>query len=251
MDDTFDSRDFRHHVHFTKRMGRGTFSFARSFGGPRGIFGDGFPGGRFVGDGELRLLVLALLAEMPRHGYDVIKALEERSNGFYSPSPGVVYPTLTFLEEAGHAVAVSEGNRKTYTITDAGRAHLEANRETVDAAFSRLEWVGKRMAKAREWFEWGRNRFAGGKTEDGEDGDEAEGPILREEVREVRREAPDRDIPGVIPEVNEARRALKSAIADQLGLPEAGQHRLAEVLNRAAADIRALGPAESEPEVDL
>ena len=67
-------------------------AFDRAMMGGRG----GFPFGRFVGDGELRLIVLSLLAESPRHGYELIKALEERSDGFYSPSPGVIYPTLTY-----------------------------------------------------------------------------------------------------------------------------------------------------------
>ena len=105
--------------------------------------GGGFPFGRFVGDGELRLIVLALLSEAPRHGYDIIKALEERSSGFYSPSPGVIYPTLTYLEEAGYATSAAEGNKKVFSITPEGAAHLGENRETVDAILARLEWVGK------------------------------------------------------------------------------------------------------------
>ena len=105
-----------------------------------GPFGPGFRGGpggpfragRMLGDGDLRLIVLALLAEQPRHGYDIIKALEERSHGAYSPSPGVVYPTLTYLEEAGYAAATAEGNKKVYAITDTGRAHLADNRDLAD-----------------------------------------------------------------------------------------------------------------------
>src|SRR5262245_48568779 len=88
---------------FAARAGRGFRKWGKHVGGgPGGGFGSGIPVGRFVGDGELRLIVLSLLADGPRHGYDLIKAMEERSNGFYSPSPGVIYPTLTFLEEAGH-----------------------------------------------------------------------------------------------------------------------------------------------------
>ena len=117
--------------------------------------GGGFPFGRFVGDGELRLIVLSLVAESPRHGYEIIKALEERSGGFYSPSPGVIYPTLTFLEEAGHAVSSADGNKKVYAITEAGRAHLEENRVEADAILSRIEWIGARLAQARQFFERG------------------------------------------------------------------------------------------------
>src|SRR5271165_6028292 len=111
------------------RRGSGGFG---PFGGPGGRGGRLFRAGKMLADGDLRLLVLALLADEPRHGYDIIKALEERSHGMYSPSPGVVYPTLTYLEEAGFATATSEGNKKTYAITPAGRTHLDENREIVD-----------------------------------------------------------------------------------------------------------------------
>ena len=113
--------------HFAGRRRFGAFA---NEGGPFGPgFGRGghrgpFRGGKMLGDGELRLVVLALLADQPRHGYDIIKALEERSHGAYSPSPGVVYPTLTFLEEAGYTTATTEGAKKVYAITEAGRRAL-------------------------------------------------------------------------------------------------------------------------------
>ena len=89
--------------------------------------------------GELRLVILALIAEKPRHGYEVIKALGERVGGDYSPSPGVVYPTLTLLEDMGFASAsVDGGGRKLYAITPEGQAHLDQNRGQVDAIFARL-----------------------------------------------------------------------------------------------------------------
>ena len=90
--------------------------------------------------GDLRLVIAALLAEKPRYGYEIIKDLEERVGGGYSPSPGVVYPTLTLLEEIGHA-AVSEerAGRKLYTLTAEGRAALEANRAAVDAILARID----------------------------------------------------------------------------------------------------------------
>jgi len=72
--------------------------------------------GRMLADGDLKLITLSLLAEAPRHGYDIIKALEERTSGIYSPSPGVVYPTLTFLEEAGYAASAADGNKKVFSI---------------------------------------------------------------------------------------------------------------------------------------
>ena len=110
-----------------------------------GIFGaEGRPrgrwrGGRMFEQGDLRYVVLRLLEEKPRHGYEIIKALEEKLGGTYAPSPGVVYPTLQLLEDLGYARIVpgAEG-KKTYEITDAGRAYLAENRETVDSIFDRI-----------------------------------------------------------------------------------------------------------------
>ena len=93
--------------------------------------------------GDLKFVILQLLDEKPRHGYDVIKELEERSGGRYTPSPGTVYPTLTLLEDMGCAIgAVEEGGKKVYSITDAGRKYLADNRSTVDDVFERLAQVG-------------------------------------------------------------------------------------------------------------
>lgn len=95
--------------------------------------------------GELRLVVLALIAEKPRHGYEIIKAIEDRLAGTYSPSPGVIYPTLTLLEELGHAtVAEEQGGKKLYTITAEGTAWLDANKTVVDAALARMDAVSER-----------------------------------------------------------------------------------------------------------
>ena len=89
--------------------------------------------------GDLRLLVLQLLQEKPRHGYEIIKAIEERLGGAYSPSPGVVYPTLTLLEELGHAaVAASEGAKKLYAATPDGSAWLAASQPAVAAMEERI-----------------------------------------------------------------------------------------------------------------
>src|SRR4029079_16439956 len=88
--------------------------------GPQGGGGDWFRVGRMLAQGDLKLLALALIAEQPRHGYELIKLIEEKTSGWYSPSPGVVYPTLTFLEEAGYVTAESEGAKKRYTITEEG-----------------------------------------------------------------------------------------------------------------------------------
>src|SRR5262249_53440562 len=85
--------------------------------------------GRMLAQGDLRLIALALIAEQPRHGYEIIKVLEDKTAGWYSPSPGIVYPTLTYLEEAGYVTAQAEGAKKLYAITDEGRAHLDENRD--------------------------------------------------------------------------------------------------------------------------
>jgi DNA-binding PadR family transcriptional regulator len=94
---------------------------------------------RFFAQGDLRLVILQLIAEKPRHGYEIIKAIEELVAGAYSPSPGVIYPTLTLLEELGYvAVNPGEGARKLHAITEAGRSFLNANRAAVDALFARM-----------------------------------------------------------------------------------------------------------------
>src|SRR5215475_554330 len=126
--------------------------FGGSMGG-RGYGWHGFRAGRKLGGDDLQLVILALLAEKPYHGYEIIKALEERSGGFYSPSPGMVYPALTYLEEIGHASVETEGTKKLYEITDEGRQYLEGKRAFVEAIFAQLRWVGSRMEHVRRAFE--------------------------------------------------------------------------------------------------
>ena len=93
--------------------------------------------------GELRLVLLALIADEPRHGYDLIREIEERTGGAYAPSPGVVYPTLAMLADQGHIEErASEGAKKLYAITAAGQAHLEENAETVTRLMGRLAELG-------------------------------------------------------------------------------------------------------------
>ena len=125
--------------------------------GPRGRFGDdggmdwdhGGPGGgrghgggrrRIFDGGELRLVLLKLIAEKPRHGYDLIRAIEDRTGGAYAPSPGIVYPTLTLLNEMGLIdEQAAEGARKAFAITPEGAAHLEERAAEVAAIFARLD----------------------------------------------------------------------------------------------------------------
>jgi DNA-binding PadR family transcriptional regulator len=137
----------RHHSHAERwhshpRGGRfGRLLQERAAHGPRGWRG----GGRVFDQGDLRWVILKLISEKPSHGYELIKAIEERLGGAYSPSPGVVYPTLTLLEDLGLvAVVQSEGAKKAYGITDEGVAALEENRPSVESIFQRIAAVAER-----------------------------------------------------------------------------------------------------------
>jgi len=100
--------------------------------------------GRLFDQGDLRLVMLDLIAEEPRHGYEIIKSIEERVGGAYSPSPGVIYPTLTLLEEMGFAtVKTTDGARKLYAITPEGQTHLDENRATLDGVRARMSKIGE------------------------------------------------------------------------------------------------------------
>ncbi len=116
-------------------FGPGPFRRWREHGGGMG----GGREGRMFDGGELRLVILALIAEKPRHGYEIIKELGERVGGDYSPSPGVVYPTLTLLEEMGYASPNQDAaGRKLYTVTSEGEKALADNKAQIDAIFARF-----------------------------------------------------------------------------------------------------------------
>jgi DNA-binding PadR family transcriptional regulator len=113
---------------------------------------EGFGGGRerFFDNGHLRLVILQLVADKPSYGYEIIKAIEERLSGGYAPSPGVVYPTLTLLEEEGLAtVASAEGNKKLYTATEEGKAYLKTNQALLKAIFGRMQAAGKMFGRGK------------------------------------------------------------------------------------------------------
>jgi DNA-binding PadR family transcriptional regulator len=128
--------------------GRGGAGFDPNFmawfwGGPRRGRGGPFRGGRMFEQGDLKYVILQLLDEKPRHGYEIIKELEDRFGGTYSPSPGTVYPTLTMLEDLGYARGIQEeAGRKIYEITAEGKAYLAENRNTVDDIFERIAEFG-------------------------------------------------------------------------------------------------------------
>jgi DNA-binding PadR family transcriptional regulator len=126
-----------------KRKGRGGPPWMR--GGPFGGFGPPFGPmggrpGRMFGDGELRLLLLALIADQPSHGYDLIRTIEAKFQGSYAPSPGTIYPTLTLLEEQELIAGAAEaGGKKSYAATLTGRQHLAENSEQVKALMARID----------------------------------------------------------------------------------------------------------------
>ncbi|NNC73102.1 MAG: PadR family transcriptional regulator [Sphingomonadaceae bacterium] len=100
---------------------------------------------RMFDGGELRLVLLKLIEEEPRHGYDLIRAIEDMTAGEYAPSPGIIYPTLSFLEDGGLIKPVdSDDSRKTFKITKDGKAELKDKAEEVEALMNRLAQHGKR-----------------------------------------------------------------------------------------------------------
>ena len=140
--------------HFSEREGRGE-SRERHEHGYRGGRHWGFEhrghGGRerFFDAGDIKLVILKLLSEQPSYGYQLIKTMEERLAGGYTPSAGVIYPTLTLLEEEGLATASAENNRKVYSVTPEGLEYLQAHKRQVDELFERLEEAGKSFERGR------------------------------------------------------------------------------------------------------
>ncbi len=192
MGDSFDRAAWR-------RFG----GLAAGLGDGMGVIGRAFRAGRRLASGELQLVLLAMLSERACHGYELIKSLEERSGGFYSPSPGMVYPALTWLEEMGYASVAVEGVRKLYTITDAGRAYLAENRGAADAMLRQLEYIGGRMGRVREIF----------------------GSFGAEDAADEH-------------ELGAARRELREALREKRGASAAESSRIAQILREAAARIR-------------
>jgi DNA-binding PadR family transcriptional regulator len=182
--------------------GHGLAHFGGGFGGEE-MGGRGFHAGRKLGAGGLQLLILALLKEKPRYGYEIIKALEERSGGYYAPSPGMVYPALTYLEELGRATVKDDGAKRLYRITAEGDAEFAKHRDEADGMLERLARIGQKMERVRA-------AFSGGETSDEDES---------------------------APELRAARRALKGALREKHDAPRAEQKRLAEILERATREI--------------
>jgi DNA-binding PadR family transcriptional regulator len=140
---------FRHHHHRDERETRARGEFGFHHGGRHGGLGGHMRGRRaerVFDQGDLRYVILKLISEAPRHGYEIIKAIEEKVGGAYSPSPGVIYPTLTLLEELGYIAAqAAEGGKKQYVITDAGREALEEKKAVVEGIFRRMSDLHERF----------------------------------------------------------------------------------------------------------
>ena len=150
---------------------------------------------------DLQLVILAFLADRSAHGYELIKTIEERSSGFYTPSPGVIYPALTYLSEVGHASVEQVGTRKLYSITAEGKSFLASNRADADAILDALSRIGSRMDEVRD-------AFAGvGDSDSGAD------------------------------EIYNARLALREAIRRKRGCDPKEARRIVAILNRATTDI--------------
>jgi DNA-binding PadR family transcriptional regulator len=134
--------DHSHHSH--REHGDGRDGFEKRPGRERGGRGP-----RVFAPGDLKLLLLALIAEQPCHGYDLIRQIEGMFDGAYSPSPGVIYPTLTFLEESELILGDAQGGKKHYTVTDAGRQSLAEQAVAVDGVRMRID-VSKRSLRGHD-----------------------------------------------------------------------------------------------------
>jgi len=187
----------------SQRFGRGFGVFPGFFSGGMGMGGRAFRAGRRLASGDLQLVLLALLAERPSHGYELIKALEERSGGFYSPSPGMIYPALTWLEEMGYASVTAEGAKKLYSISDAGREYLKQNQDAADAMLGQLDYIGRKMGRVREIFGF-------------EEDDDSQA-------------------------IASARRELRQALREKRNVSPEEKSRIAAILTSAAAQIRGQG----------
>jgi DNA-binding PadR family transcriptional regulator len=173
--------------------------------------GDGFTRGRKFSSNDLQLFILALLVDKPAHGYELIKSIETRSNGFYSPSPGMVYPALTYLEDLGQVTVTLDANRKCYTLADAGRAYIKENQERLEFMLGKLDHIARKMDSVRRAY---RGEPGADTGEDNERGGSES-----------------------IAELITARYELKRALVQFMDAPAEEQRRIAGILNQAARQI--------------
>jgi DNA-binding PadR family transcriptional regulator len=215
---------FRHsHSYWAGRGGHHPFSAGGGgrhgfFGGPFGGGGGGMRSARVLASGDLQLLILLLLSEKPRHGYEIIKAIEEHSSGVYTPSPGMVYPALTFLEETGYATATVEGTKKLFSITADGTEHLTKNRSAAEELWNRLALFGRKLAHFQRQYaeeEDVAEHFGGGPRDS-----------VRSEWRQMKAE-----FLGL-------RDELKAAIYEKLNSSIEEKKRVLQILRRTIDEIR-------------
>lgn len=207
---SFESRGHRGHFgrrgHFSERGGG-------AFMGGRGV-----RGAKMLASSDLQLIILALLSEKPRHGYEIIKQVEEHSSGTYSPSPGMVYPALTYLEEVGYAVSESEGSKKLYRITEMGTKYLNENRSGVEETLDQLARFGRRMAEFQKQF-----------AEETEDSEDVSGDLqggIKADWRQAKRE------------FRELRNDLKAALYEKFEAAPEERKRVFAILRHAIEEIR-------------
>jgi DNA-binding PadR family transcriptional regulator len=203
--------DHRHHGGFRGRRG-----FIGRFGGF--MNGPGMRAARMIASGDLQLIILALLSERPRHGYEIIKAIEEHSSGIYTPSPGVVYPALTYLEEMGYASVEQEGNKKLYRITEAGTEQLKKNHENVDEMLDQLARFGRKMAHIRKEY--------AEQTQEAEDFASDAGRQIKGEWQKTKAE------------FRGLRDEMKAALYEKLDASVEERARIGGILRRAMEEIR-------------
>ncbi len=220
----------RHHQEFPNFEERGRHGRFGGFGGrgrPFDRMGSGFAGpgmraAKMLASGDLRLIILALLSEKPGYGYEIIKAIEEHSSGIYSPSPGMVYPALTYLEELGYTASESDGTKKLYRITEAGTAHLNENRASVEETLDQLARFGRKFSQFQKQF-----------TEENEEDDDL-GADPRRGIRSDWRQ--------MKTEFRELRNELKAALHEKLDATPEERKRVFAILRRAIEEIRGKQP---------
>jgi DNA-binding PadR family transcriptional regulator len=212
-------RQFRKEWPFGREGGR--FGHRHRFMGAvrRGSFGGpGMRAAKMLSSEDLQLIMLSLLKDSPRHGYDIIKSLQEHSSGLYTPSPGVVYPALTYLEEAGLALSETEGSKRRYRITEAGLEHLEKNRATADELLAQLARMGQKMAQFQRQY-----------AEDEAAGEEWGGTGRDQEKQEWRQ---------VRAQFLELKHEFKLALFEKLHASIEEKRRVLDILRNAIAQIR-------------
>ena len=205
----------RHHQDRARGFGQ---RLGGLFGGGGGVGGGaGMRAAKMLASGDLQLVILALLQDKARYGYEIIKALEEHSSGVYTPSPGMVYPALTYLEEVGHTNCTLDGKKKLYNITEEGSSHLAANRAAVDETLAELARFGRRISEFQK------------QMSDEEQTTEHFGRGTRGHTRDWRE---------LKTEFRDLKQELREAIFEKLDAPMEEKRRILDVLRQAINDIR-------------